>query len=560
MHRPRSSQLNIRINKFKMSPVPSDLSVVGRSLKRPRALPCTRQGASISTCILQMSFKVLRVTALRRSLAAGSCMRSGPNYSLQASDHPAERYGGHPLLKQRKRGFVPAIVLLAITCLHRNASAQQLDSNKDNFEFYGRAATNVQMFQRALLPGPGGAIVNQQLMAPIHQSLSARAVGVDSPMGKDSLEIQVAAYGQVVPGADDAVQTATFDVASAFIRQSWHGASLSLGRQTVAGGAARYARFDGGKLAIRTDFGLELTGYGGLTALPRWDQRSGYHNLGANYELWSREGDPSRSLDRVDQWMAGMRAQLSSSKVGSVGFSYHQQAEDAALFSSTLGLDGSLTVIDRVELTGDALFNTDSQRFSDVRLAAHIQAWKHAAGALMIRAEFLHTVPSLLLSQSSVFSVFAFQEVTEAGGEASLGLPAGFSVETSAYGQMYQEGQAGVRAQGGVSYVSDADRTFFARVMFGRFHNLDNGYVMLRSSLSYRLTEQLTALADLYHYRYDSPISELRSSSFYAAHLAYAASANWSGRIGTSLARSPYAAFDLQALARIEYQFDVRAP
>lgn len=448
---------------------------------------------------------------------------------------------------------------LALALLQQPVFAQEgSETKRDTFEFYGRAATNMQMFQRALLPGPGGAIVNQQFMAPIHQSVSARALGVDSPMGKDSLEIQIAGYGQVVPGADNAIQTATFDVASAFIKQNWQSASLSLGRQVVAGGAARYARFDGGKLAIHTDFGLDLTGYGGLTALPRWDQQYGYHNLGSNYEAWSTEDHASLTMARVDQWMVGMRAQLSSSKVGSIGFSYHQQAEQAALYRSTLGLDGSLTVIKHFEITGDALFSADSARFSDVRIAARVQAWDHKAGGLVLRGEFLHTVPSLMLSQSSVFSVFAFEEVTEAGGEASLGLPAGFAVEASAYGQMYQEGQPGLRAQAGASFVSDDDRTFFARVTLSRFNNADNGYVMLRSSLSYRLTEQLTALADLYQYRYDSPISSVRSSSFYAAHLAYQATSNWSGRIGASLARSPYASFDLQALARVEYQFDMR--
>lgn len=443
---------------------------------------------------------------------------------------------------------------LALFVVPGSAGAQE--SGADRFEFYGRTVTNVQMFERALLPGPGGTSVSQQFMAPIHQSLSARAVGVDTPLGEDSLEIQIAAYGQGVPGADDAVQPGTFDVASAFVKQDFRDLSVSIGRQVTAGGAARYSRFDGGKVTLKTASGLELSGYGGLTALPRYNQQYGYHHLGDNYESWSTEAGASLTMDRAAQWMGGMRALFRSDAVGSLGFSFHQQAEDEDLYRSTLGLDGALVVIDDLELTADAQFSAESARFSDVRVAALVEAFKYASGELVLRGEFLHTVPSLFLSQSSVLSVFAFEEITEAGGEVSAGLPAGFSVDVSAYGQMYQEGEPGLRAEGGVRLVSDKDRTFFARSVVGRLSTRDNGYVMLRNSLSYRMTEHLSSLVDIYYYRYDEPISEIRSSTFYAGHLAYEWAKNWNGRIGASLTRSPYASADLQALARVEYQFE----
>lgn len=424
------------------------------------------------------------------------------------------------------------------------------------FEFTGRTVTNVQMFKRALLPGPNGSIVEDQFLAPIHQSLSAHALGVDSPLGQDSLEIQVAAFGQVVPGADDATRPATWDVASAFIRQKWQRASLSLGRQVVAGGAARYARFDGGSLALSSRFGLQLQVYGGLTAMPRWNQRYGYHQLGQSYEDWSTDPNARLHVDRNDYWLAGVRAGWERQDVGSLHVSVHHQQEQAGPAQANMGFSGTLTKIQHLELSADALFSTEASRFSDLRFAAIVQAMQSDAAGLFVRAEVLHTVPSLLLSQASVLSVFGFEEITEAGGMVSAELPLRIKIDASAYGQMYQEGSPGMRAEVSAHYQLDDKDSFFARAELGRLDTSDNGYWMFRASLGCRLPKDLKLLGDAYFYRYDDSISGYRSSSFYAAHLAYQPDAPWNARIGGSLTTSPYADYDLQALARVEYQFE----
>jgi hypothetical protein len=437
-----------------------------------------------------------------------------------------------------------------------SANAGEPGAANNFFEFTGRTVTNVQMFKRALLPGPNGAIVEDHFLAPIHQSLSAHAVGVDSPLGQDSLEVQIAAFGQVVPGADDAVQPATWDVSSAFIRQKWQRASLSLGRQVVAGGAARYARFDGGSLALGSRFGLQLQVYGGLTAMPRWNQRYGYHQLGQSYEDWSTNPDARLRIDRNDYWLAGVRAGWERPDIGSVHVSVHHQQEHDGPAQANMGFSGTLTKIQHLELSADALFSSEASRFSDLRLAALVDAIRSDDAGLFVRAEVLHTVPSLLLSQASVLSVFSFEEITEAGGMLSAQLPHRVQVDASAYGQMYQEGSPGMRAELSAQFRLDDKDSFFARAELGRLDTSDNGYWMLRASLGCRLPYDMKALGDAYFYRYDDEISGYRWSSFYAAHLAYQPDAAWNARIGGSLTTSPYASFDLQALARVEYQFE----
>ncbi len=466
------------------------------------------------------------------------------------------------------RGAWTASAALLIMATPPSVSAQQTSSDQhgaeqggDLFEFQGRTTTTIRMFERALMPGPSGAIVSSRFMAPIHQSLSAHAAGVDSPMGKDSLEVQVAAYGQAVPGADDAVQPTTWDVSSAFLRQKWKGVSLSLGRQVQAGGAARYSRFDGAKLSVSSDFGLNLVGYGGLVALPRWDQRYGYHHLGDAYEDWN-SGTSERYLevDRVDYWTAGARLSWSNSKIGGLGVSIHQQGEQQQLYTSTLGVEGHLTAVRGFELVGDALFNTDRRRFSDVRILGRLSAWENEHGGLVVRGEYLHTAPALLLSQASVLSVFSYNEVSEVGGDISLGLPHGFQVEAAGYAQMMRVGEAGLRSRLGVRFRHGDRYPFMVRFVVERLSTESNGYVLARAATTYEFVENVTLYADLYHYLYDEQISDVRSSAFYAAHLGYDVTPSFHARVGGSWTRSPYARHDLQALAQVSYQFDARGP
>jgi len=154
--------------------------------------------------------------------------------------------------------------------------------------------------------------------------------------------------------------------------------------------------------------------------------------------------------------------------------------------------------------------------------------------------------------------VFSYEEISEAGGEVALGLPGNVTLEASGYAQMMNEGSPGLRTQLGARLKYGELHPLMARLVVGRLKSEENGYFTVRSSLSYVLSQTVTLLADLYFYRYDQLIADARFSSFYAAHVAYQASRRWSARIGSSLTQSPYARFDLQALAKVTYEFDVR--
>jgi len=437
------------------------------------------------------------------------------------------------------------------------AAPAPLDATPDRFDLVTRSRTTVGAFQRALLPGPGGAIVTTDTLAPIHEALSVTAVGVDS-FGQDDLDVQVAAYGQLWAGTPDDRPIATWDVSSAFLTQRFGDLALSLGRQPVAGGAARYRRLDGAVVRGSTPFGLTASAYGGLTVLPRWDQWYGYHHLGDAYEAWSSAPESIVVPARDENWMGGASLGFADERVGMVGVSYHHQAENQALNDESLGISMRLGNWSPIGLVADAIYSVVQRDWSDVRVQADWGLAKSARRNIGVglRGEFLHTLPAALLSQASIFSVFSFAEVTEAGGEVEVDLPRGVTVALGGSAQVYDEGSPGARLRASAQLLTGEHQQTLLRLVASRVALEDNGYTQVRLAGRFPLGPRFTAYADVYQYFYDEPIRDHDSSTFATAHLGYAAAQTWNARVGGSVSQSPDAALDAQVLAQITVEWD----
>lgn len=430
----------------------------------------------------------------------------------------------------------------------------------DDYDLVFRSRLTVGGFQRALLPGPGGAIVTTDTLAPLFESLSVNATRVDGPLGKDGLDLQVAAYGQIWAGQPEDQPVATWDVSSAFLTQRIGDMTLSLGRQPIVGGAARYRRLDGAVVRGRTDFGLSAAAYGGLTVLPRWDQWYGYHHLGDAYEAWSSAPDSIVVPVRGENWMGGMHLGWADERIGMISASFHHQAENQSLADESMGLSVRLGGWSPVGLTGDAIYSLAQRRWSDVRFLADwsLAKDKRRDFGFGVRAEFLHTLPSALLSQASIFSVFSLEEVTEAGGELDFQLPYGLRVGLGGFGQDFGTGAPGARLRANVQLLTGEEQQTLLRLVASRVALEDNGYTQLRLAGRFPLWQHFTAFADVYQYFYDEPIRGYDTSTFASAHLGYVATEIWSARIGGSASQSPDAAMDVQVLAQLTAEWDRR--
>lgn len=425
-------------------------------------------------------------------------------------------------------------------------------AEKDRYEVTTRSETYVRLFRRALLPGPAGALVTTETASPLTEYLSVHATNVDSPWHRDAIELEVSAWGQLWPTSSGYERPFDGDVQSANVRYRLGPGWLRLGRQLVAGGAARFSRFDGLSVGGQLESGWALLGYGGAAVLPRWDALPGYHQLGkAERELVV--GAPL-DLDRSAHWVAGARLAYQSERL-SGAVSWHEQHERGGVGRRNLGLDLNGQLLPELGYGGSALVELSAGRLADLR------AWLDVAPhrALQVSVEALRTEPALFLSRQSVLSVFSTAGYSELGGALRVQARRWLRLEGSGYGEVYDEGRPGARAELGARFEIDRYYATYARLAFSRVMIGEAGYQQLRASLGRRLSRTLRSTAELYGFFYDQPVQGYRTSSVYSATLDYRASERLALLWGASLARSPYSRLDAQTLLRLSYELDVRA-
>ncbi|MCA9595216.1 MAG: hypothetical protein KC776_17985 [Myxococcales bacterium] len=451
---------------------------------------------------------------------------------------------------------------LTVTALSASAAAADddvQDQPSDHYSVVARGETLFQLYERALLPGPDGALVVSRRVAPINQYLSLRVQDIDAIGHKDSLDVELSAWGGVHLGELDngdgvaREHRLDGDVQSANVRyhqgQTW----LRLGRQAFAGGAARYARFDGLAVGSRLDVGLGAEAYGGLSVLPRWNQQIGYQQLGSAQDTLLRNPDALEDPNRTGYWLAGARLFYDKGPL-SAGASFHEQHENSELAHRNVGADAHWQPSDKLAVGGNGIFDLDGSRLADAR------AWVDATPHYLVdlTGEFTHTVPAAFLSHQSVLSVFSTDSFDEVGGGFTLHAMPRLALEGNGFIELFSDGERGSRGDAEVRWSPDRPERTMIIVAYGRVIAPENGYHSLRTSLRRRIVRPLTATAEAYLYFYDESIRGIDTSSVYAGTLGYAVLPELSVLWGASVARSPYAKSDVQSLVRLSYLFGGR--
>jgi hypothetical protein len=422
-------------------------------------------------------------------------------------------------------------------------SAQQ-----DRFELSARSETYATFFRRALTPGPEGSLVETNTALPLSEYVFLSAKDLDTSWRKNSVDLELTAWTRFWPTSSGLEQPVDGDVQTASVTYRQDRTLMRFGRQQFVGGAARFTRFDGVQLGTELGAGFSAQAYGGLTVLPRWDARPGYHHLGSDADALLRDPQAFQQPNRSGYWLAGGRLGFSSPAFSASG-SFHEQREHADLAHRNLGLDARANLGSLIALSGSAILDTDSGRLADSRLWADATPWQ----PLDLSVEYLHTHPALWLSRQSVLSVFSTDRFDEVGAMATLHALKGLTLEGSGFLTLYDDNRPGTRSEGTLRLAADA-RTVL-RLSYVRLLAPSNGYHSLRTSLSRQLLGRTSATLEAYAYFYDHAVLGYRSSSVYAGTLAYEPSVSWRFLWGASLARTPYAALDAQTLLRVVYDF-----
>jgi hypothetical protein len=422
----------------------------------------------------------------------------------------------------------------------------------DAYELYARSETYLSVFERALVPGASGALVRQDEMVPVQEYVLVRADRVDAPWARDALDFELSAWGsgQLLetshePGTDG-------DVLVARVLHRYGPTYVSLGRQIVAGGAARFVRFDG-IAAGASSRGFALDGYGGLTVLPRWNDRPGYQRLGSHFDDLAEDPSVAPEPSRGGWVLGGGRVSYAPSASTQFGASFHEERQAGELGRRDLAGDVRLAPSKKTALTGRASLEVDSGRLSEALLAFDVYPRTDLDFALEAR----HVVPSLLLSRQSVLGVFAVDDFTELGTEARYRVSSRATLGSTVALGRFATGDLGGRARVRASLVPDVARRLAVELSYARVRDATTGYHVTRFASRYRLADPLGLIGEQHLYVYDDVINGYSTATVTAAHAELTPHRDWQFLLGANIARTPYASVDTRGLLRVIYTFHV---
>lgn len=427
-------------------------------------------------------------------------------------------------------------------------------STADTIGYQARVDVVAQLFRRQTFPDASGALVEGDFALPLYHYALLRVDDVDAPWRADSLDVELAAWGNLEL-ADASSGRVDGDVHVANARQRFRDGYLRFGRQVRAGGAARYAHFDGASAGAHTSLGrteLGMEGYGGFTVLPRWNARPGYQQLGSAADSLLR--DPAALADpaREESWLTGGRVYVTAPSHVVAGASIHEQRADGGLDRRNAAVDLQVTPLDELAWHVQAILDMDANQLADVRAGLDVFPTRD----LSLRAGYQHLSPALLLSRQSVLSVFSTEAFDEWGLEADLRVARWLRLNGFGYGLRFDDGTFGARAGGTVRTMRAGPVPVMAALGYRRVSESVNGYHALRASASVTPIPALRLVADGFLYLYDEPIEDLSVSIVGVLSATQRIDEHVEVMLAASLSRSPYALIDAQGTARLSFSLD----
>lgn len=429
----------------------------------------------------------------------------------------------------------PALVALALT-----ASVADV-----------RGSTYFQLARRALLPGAAGVVVETETVAAVYGYAFARITGVDLPWAKNALSAELSAWGALGALPSPSGRQADGDLQAAWVQHEGRNIRLRLGRQVTLPGAARYVRFDGASAAVGLG-SLELSGYFGGVTLPRFGAPRGYHVLGT----WSEALKNPALLERASgpgDWTGGGVLAWSGWPHARASVGFHEQRGVQGTLFRALCADAQVTPRGFPAALGGR-FVFDLQTVSP----AEARAWLDVAAisALPLALEYAYAAPALLLPQTSVLAAFGSEAWHELGLDASFAPSQVVRLSARAAGQAYAGGSLGARLSARAVWTPDLDGRWSLRAEYAKVWAPENGYHHLRAAARYVAWAQLAATVDLGAHLYDRPVRGARASVMATTSFEVPLGRRFKAMASASLASTPFAALDVQGLARLVFELD----
>ncbi|MFO0597498.1 MAG: hypothetical protein U0228_19485 [Myxococcaceae bacterium] len=410
-----------------------------------------------------------------------------------------------------------------------------------------RVATYAQYFQQTLLSGQPGTVATVEPAFPVTLTANVRFGAIDLPGAPDSISGEVAAWGSLGPRDGRAADA---DVTQAWAMYRNGALRVKVGRQVTLPGSSRYVRFDGASLGLTVGV-LDVEAYGGWVALPRWNQPRGAQILGF---LGDGLQNPllAEAQNRAGQFTLGGRISLALPLEGRVSVGFHEQEDAYGAAFRVLSADASLRPLPwlgaggRVSVDLQALAPSEARAWLDVSKLTNVP----------LSVDWVYQKPSLLLPQTSVLAAFGGAAWNEVGAETAVRALQSLTVTGRAAAQFFENApQPGGRFQLGARWRPWLDGRFMVLGQFSRVLLAPSGYWQARLGGRWEVVPTVAATLDTAVYFYDVPVRGVPTSMTGMLSVEWVARPWLRAMLSTTVMRTPWAAFEVQGLARVVAEF-----
>jgi len=313
----------------------------------------------------------------------------------------------------------------------------------------------------------------------------------------------------------------------AFLSTRYGPATLTLGRQLIAPGAARMARLDGANLVLDLPADFSAQGYFGAATTRR------FH------------------FDR-GTWLAGARLAKRMSTHGTVGFSLRQQRREGQVDREELGLD-TLWTLGPVRAVGFVFLSPREHGISE----GELQLLYQPTPAWTVSGHVRRSTPGLRVGRASIFSVFGEGARDELGAHAQWRPDPYLDITLSGDSFLAPEGLFGYRGSLASTLYREKARRNRIGAEVVRLAESRNGYLRGRLFATLAPWPAIGFSAEMVGYRYDAPLNGSQLALWGRAAATYSILDDLRLTVDVDAGTTPLARSQVKIMARLTYGYAV---
>ena len=384
-------------------------------------------------------------------------------------------------------------------------------------------------------------------IAPLYELVSISARNVQNPVA-DDLAFVVSGWAGLSLGTNLVWYDANppqhnlfgdLDLAFAQGELLKRSVQLRLGRQVVGGGVAGTLQLDGGSVLLRLPAGFGVTAYVGAPVAQR------FHG----------GGSPISFNPNVGDFAVGGRAYWTLPRWGEIGFSGIEIRDRGDPGREQVGGDLRFTPVRLVTVLANSNYDLHEARWAEANGVLQFQL---LGGKLVAAADVRHVEPDLLLSRTSILSVFSMDKRNEIGGSLQYGEWRALTFGADYHYLVRPDQGVGHRVNGRAVWQPRSTTSVGVEVGHNSFYTnqsgafLNNGYFTIRGFASQEY-KRFTGSLDLQDYEFQQNINNYDRSFTAIASLGYAIGCGWSALVSGDAGVTPYYQSRYGLMVRLAY-------